>query len=135
MTILACVLAIGLGGPCERGGEAIGPDRGGHAITVLETPVETGKRMARDRGWVGTAWLCFYDLGNRESGWGVRKWNRAGSGAYGIGQALPASKMARYGRDYMTSAATQVRWMIAYVGGRYGDPCSAIAFHNGHGYY
>lgn len=91
--------------------------------------------MAERRGWVKEQWVCLYNLANRESGWTVQKWNRAGSGAYGIGQALPASKMARYGRDYMTSARTQVRWMLAYISGRYGSPCAAWAHSEAHGYY
>lgn len=97
--------------------------------------METGKRMAARRGWTGSEWVCLYIIGNRESGWTVEKWNRAGSGAYGIGQALPASKMARYGRDYMTSAITQVRWMLSYVSGRYGTPCDALSWWNSNGYY
>lgn len=91
--------------------------------------------MAAARGWTGREWVCLYTIGNRESGWTVVKWNRAGSGAYGIGQALPASKMASFGRDYMTSATTQIRWFLSYVSGRYGTPCNALAWWNGNGYY
>lgn len=136
MTVLMACLALGLGHPgatCDRGGQALPLPRGGHATALL--PIDVGREVARQHGWVGAAWLCMAELGRRESGWTVVKWNRAGSGAYGIGQALPASKMARYGRDYMTSAWTQVRWMVAYVAGRYGDPCSALAYHNRNGYY
>lgn len=91
--------------------------------------------MAAHRGWIKAQWLCLYEIGRRESGWTVVKWNRAGSGAYGVGQALPAEKMRKYGADYLTSAQTQVRWMLAYVSGRFGDPCAALAFHNARGYY
>lgn len=91
--------------------------------------------MAARRGWTGSEWLCLYTIGNRESGWTVVKWNRAGSGAYGIGQALPASKMASFGRDYMTSAVTQVRWMLSYVAARYGTPCHALEIWNAQGSY
>lgn len=136
MTVaIICALLIGHGTTCDRGARAHHvPEhsRGGQALAL--TPVETGERLTAARGWTGAAWRCFYELGRRESGWRVAAVNRS-SGATGIGQALPASKMARYGRDYLTSARTQVRWMIAYVSGRYGDPCSAVAFHNGHGYY
>jgi uncharacterized protein YabE (DUF348 family) len=57
-----------------------------------------------------------------EGGWGgVAKWNRAGSGAYGICQALPASKMASAGADYMTNPVTQLKWCTGYAVGRYGS--------------
>lgn len=100
-----------------------------------EQPIDTGRRMAGEHGWSGAQWICMAIIGSRESGWTVRKWNHAGSGAYGIGQAKPASKMRRYGRDYMTSAATQVRWMIAYIEARYGTPCNALAYWNSNGSY
>lgn len=63
-----------------------------------------------------------------ESGWGVTKWNYSGSGAYGLGQALPASKMAPWGADYMTNPITQLRWANAYAVGRYGSWANAYAF-------
>lgn len=57
-----------------------------------------------------------------EGGWGgTTKWNRAGSGAYGICQALPASKMASAGADYMTNPVTQLKWCTGYAVGRYGS--------------
>lgn len=58
-----------------------------------------------------------------------------GSGAYGIPQALPGSKMSSHGGDFATNPVTQVRWMIGYVNGRYGGSCSALAHHNAAGYY
>ncbi len=54
------------------------------------------------------------------------------SGAYGIPQALPADKMAGAGADWQTSAATQIRWGLGYIAGRYGTPCSAWAFERSH---
>jgi hypothetical protein len=68
-----------------------------------------------------------YIIGH-ESGWGYTKWNYGGSGAYGLGQALPASKMARFGDDYMTNPVTQLRWATAYAEGRYGSWESAYHF-------
>ncbi len=57
-----------------------------------------------------------------EGGWnGTTKWNKAGSGAYGICQALPASKMASAGADYMTNPVTQLKWCKGYAVGRYGS--------------
>lgn len=67
---------------------------------------------------------CLIPLWNGESGW---RWNalNSSSGAYGIPQALPASKMAISGGDYQTSAATQVDWGLSYIKSSYGSPCSA----------
>lgn len=77
---------------------------------------------------------CALPLIGRESGGGVTKWNYGGSGAYGLGQALPASKMAPYGSDYMTNGVTQIKWMHAYVN-RYGGWCAANAYQASHGSY
>jgi hypothetical protein len=90
--------------------------------------------------WMRAAGIAESDFGyvdyiiDHESGWGVTKWNYGGSGAYGIGQALPASKMAKFGADYMTNPVTQLRWANAYAVGCYGSWANAyshwIARHN-----
>ncbi|KQQ00758.1 hypothetical protein ASG06_15660 [Rathayibacter sp. Leaf185] len=67
---------------------------------------------------------CLIPLWNGESGWRWNALNRS-SGAYGIPQALPASKMATYGSDYQTNAATQIDWGLAYIKSVYGSPCTA----------
>jgi hypothetical protein len=76
---------------------------------------------------------CLNSIIMRESHWNPLAHNRW-SGAHGIGQALPATKMRRFGRDYMTSAVTQVRWMIVYVS-KYGGACGAWTFWQSHGWY
>lgn len=84
-----------------------------------------GKQMAADMyGWSGDQWLCLDNLWQRESGWRHTAQNKS-SGAYGIPQALPGTKMAKYGDDWMTNPATQIKWGLAYVKGRYGTPCGA----------
>ncbi len=83
-----------------------------------------GQQMAAARGWTGDQWACLDNLWARESGWSHTAENRS-SGAYGIPQALPGSKMAVYGDDWRTNPATQIEWGLAYVGGRYGTPCGA----------
>lgn len=62
-------------------------------------------------------------------------YNYAGSGAYGIPQALPGHKMASAGADWRTNPATQIRWMIGYVNGRYGGSCPAYQYRISRGYY
>ena len=71
--------------------------------------VALGQQLAAAYGWgAGAQWTCLDELWIRESGWQM-VWNAQGSGAYGIPQALPASKMAAAGGDYMTDPATQIR--------------------------
>lgn len=67
---------------------------------------------------------CLDVLWDHESGW--RTFAHNGSGAYGIPQALPGSKMASAGADWRTNPTTQVRWGLRYISGRYGSACSAL---------
>lgn len=55
------------------------------------------------------------DIVTKESGWQAERYNTAGSGAYGLCQALPASKMASAGTDYMTNPVTQLKWCNEYA--------------------
>lgn len=85
-----------------------------------------GMRMAVDAYGRG-AGGCVDFIVRHEGGWdGVQRYNTQGSGAYGIGQALPASKMRAFGRDYMTNVRTQLRWLLSYVR-MYGGICGAAA--------
>ncbi|WIM99229.1 lytic transglycosylase domain-containing protein [Actinoplanes oblitus] len=69
---------------------------------------------------------CLNKLWARESGWNYRAENR-GSGAYGIPQSLPGSKMAAFGDDWKTNPATQIKWGLDYIKKRYDTPCGAWA--------
>jgi hypothetical protein len=76
---------------------------------------------------------CLDNIWSRESGW---RWNAANaSGAYGIPQALPGSKMASAGADWETNPATQIRWGLGYIQSTYGTPCSAWSFWMANGWY
>jgi hypothetical protein len=90
--------------------------------------------IVRARGWGDDQFSCLVALWNRESGWRVNAYNE-GSGAYGIPQALPGSKMASAGDDWATSAATQITWGLGYISGRYGTPCGAWDHSNSSGWY
>ncbi|WP_159438500.1 aggregation-promoting factor C-terminal-like domain-containing protein [Actinomyces mediterranea] len=79
--------------------------------------------MVAARGWSTSEFQCLVALWNRESGWNVTAGNA--SGAYGIPQALPGSKMASAGADWATNPATQITWGLGYIAGRYGTPCGA----------
>ena len=80
-----------------------------------------------------TQFGCLNNIYTRESGWRYNAENA--SGAYGIPQALPGSKMASAGADWQTNPATQIKWGLGYIKSIYGTPCGAWAFWEGHGYY
>lgn len=84
------------------------------------------KLQAAARGWTGQKWDDLVTLWMGESGF---RWNATnpGSGAYGIPQALPASKMASAGADWKTNATTQIKWGLDYIEQTYGDPSKALA--------
>lgn len=86
----------------------------------------TAKAMLSKYGWNDGQWPALKDLWQKESGW---RWNakNSSSGAYGIPQALPASKMASAGSDWKTSATTQIKWGEGYIKSVYGSPSSALA--------
>ncbi len=81
-----------------------------------------------------TQWTCLLNLWNRESGWVYDATNTA-SGAYGIPQALPGSKMASAGADWQTNPATQIKWGLGYISQIYGTPCGAWNNELAYGYY
>ena len=85
-------------------------------------------------GWSDDDFNCLVALWNRESGWNPSSRNRS-SGAYGIPQALPASKMASAGSDYLTNANTQINWGLSYIKGRYGSPSAAYQHQQRTGWY
>ncbi len=76
---------------------------------------------------------CLDDLWNQESGW---RWNAENaSGAYGIPQALPGSKMASAGADWLTDPTTQIKWGLGYIKAEYGTPCGAWDHEVAYGWY
>lgn len=85
-------------------------------------------------GWTENDFQCLVKLWNRESGWNPNAHNKS-SGAHGIPQSLPASKMASEGADYYTNGKTQIRWGLKYIKGRYGSPSAAWAHSQSKGWY
>jgi hypothetical protein len=104
-------------------------------MSTASANVALGKRMATSAGWTGTQWSCLDALWTRESGWRTEVWNYGGSGAYGIPQSLPASKMAAAGPDWQTNPATQIKWGLSYIDSRYGTPCDAWSHETSAGWY
>jgi hypothetical protein len=91
--------------------------------------VEGAKATARSLaastyGWGEDQFSCLNSLWQKESQWNYQAYN-AGSGATGIPQALPGSKMASAGSDWQSNAATQIAWGLDYIERAYGAPCSA----------
>jgi hypothetical protein len=82
----------------------------------------------------GEQFACLDQLFQKESGWDAAATNRS-SGAFGIPQALPGSKMASAGADWATNPNTQVLWGVGYVNGRYGSACAAWAAWQAKGWY
>ena len=109
----------------SRGGVASG--------TVAEYQAYAEKRCF-DYGWSDGDFQALVKLWNKESGWNPYASNSR-SGAYGIPQALPATKMATYGTDYRTNYKTQIEWGLNYIRSRYGNPTAAWNHSCSKGWY
>jgi hypothetical protein len=98
------------------------------------SPQQIAMGMLGSYGWSSSQFSCLDSLWNQESGWNVYATNPT-SGAYGIPQALPGSKMASAGPDWQTDATTQIRWGLSYIQSLYGSPCGAWAHEEADGWY
>ena len=107
------------------------------ALAASNTPAgaqNVAQSLAASKyGWGDGQFGCLVQLWEKESGWSYTAHNS--SGATGIPQALPGSKMASAGSDWATNAATQVAWGLGYIAGSYGTPCAAWAHSEAYGYY
>ena len=98
-------------------------------------PREIAKQILQNKFDHGPdQYRCFNDIIIRESNWDIDATNPS-SGAYGIPQALPGSKMATVGSDWRTNPATQIIWAIGYIDDRYGSPCQAWSFKSANDWY
>ncbi|NYI08032.1 aggregation-promoting factor C-terminal-like domain-containing protein [Allostreptomyces psammosilenae] len=102
---------------------------GGGSYSVAEV-----QAMAQSIIGDATQFQCFSNIVTRESGWNYTAQNPS-SGAYGLVQALPGSKMASHGADWQTNPETQIRWGLDYMNGRYGSPCGAWQFWQANHWY
>jgi hypothetical protein len=103
-------------------------------VTPSGSPQQIAQGMLGSYGWSASQFSCLQPLWNGESGWNVSASNPS-SGAYGIPQALPGSKMASAGADWQTSAATQIRWGLGYIRSVSGSPCRAWSHEQAYGWY
>ncbi|GLI29117.1 hypothetical protein ARHIZOSPH14_33590 [Agromyces rhizosphaerae] len=108
------------------------------ALAAANTPAgarATARELAASQyGWGASQFQCLDSLWTRESEWNYRAVNTS-SGATGIPQALPGSKMASAGSDWQTNATTQIRWGLGYIKSVYGTPCAAWASSEARGWY
>lgn len=112
---------------------------------IVAVPVETqggtpeqnrelGRVMTSEYGWDEGQFDCLDRIWSQESNWETTAENPS-SGAYGIPQSLPGSKMASAGDDWRTNPATQIAWGLSYIDDVYGTPCSAWSFKQSTGWY
>jgi len=90
--------------------------------------------MESDYSWGADQYGCLNRLWTKESHWNYKAHNYR-SGAHGIAQALPASKMEVVGSDWRTNPVTQIRWGLRYIDIRYETPCKAWAKFKRSNYY
>ena len=84
--------------------------------------------------WGEDQYLCLNRLWTKESHWNYKARNKR-TGAHGIPQAYPASRMDVVSTDWRTNPETQIKWGIGYISGRYQSPCGALAHSNDHNWY
>jgi hypothetical protein len=101
---------------------------------AVRDPKGYAAKLVADRGWSAGQFKCLDLLWTRESGWNYKARN-AGSGAYGIPQALPGTRMAEVASDWATNPVTQIKWGLNYISDRYGTPCGAWAHSEATGWY
>ena len=102
--------------------------------TAKQDPKAAARAMLAEFGFADSQFSCLSSLWTRESNWLYTATNPS-SGAYGIPQSLPASKMASAGADYRTNPVTQIRWGLGYIKQVYGTPCRAWAHSQSTGWY
>ncbi|MEU6286245.1 aggregation-promoting factor C-terminal-like domain-containing protein [Streptomyces sp. NPDC005047] len=102
---------------------------------AVQSSYSTGQIQAMARQMVPSGqFQCFSNIVDHESSWNYQAVNPS-SGAYGLFQALPAGKYASAGADWRTNPATQIKWGLSYMDGRYGSPCEAWAFWQANHWY
>jgi len=100
------------------------------SVELARTP-DGARKVAKilmddNYGWGDKQYDCLVDLWTKESNWNYRASNKS-SGAHGIPQALPATKMEVVGTDWRTNPVTQISWGLRYIDIRYETPCKAYA--------
>jgi hypothetical protein len=122
-------------GQQAAGQQAAGQRAAGPAApTAAGSPRSIARAMLGSFGWSASQSACLDPLWAVESDWSATASNPS-TGAYGIPQAMPGSKMASAGPDWQTSATTQIRWGLGYIKSIYGSPCVAWSHEEADGWY
>ncbi|WP_415950616.1 transglycosylase SLT domain-containing protein [Streptomyces sp. KLOTTS4A1] len=138
-TALVAASAAGLvftAAPAQAATAQAAPAQGAPAAVPMAAPAAAGsakalaKKMIKDPA----QFAAFSKIVAHESGWDHTATNSS-SGAYGLVQALPGSKMASAGSDWKTNPATQIEWGLDYMNDRYGSPVEAWSFWQANGWY
>ncbi|MFD7547857.1 transglycosylase SLT domain-containing protein [Streptomyces sp. NPDC059578] len=103
-------------------------------VTAKAAQATSAKAIAKKLIANDTQYAAFEKIVTRESNWDVTAQNSS-SGAYGLVQALPGSKMSTHGSDWRTNAETQIKWGIDYMEDRYGSPVGAWDFWKANSWY
>jgi hypothetical protein len=90
--------------------------------------------MQQRYGWGADQFAALEQLWQHESGWSQGAHNPS-SGAHGIPQALPGSKMGMFGADWATNPETQIKWGLHYIQSGYGSPSAALGFWQANNWY
>jgi Transglycosylase SLT domain len=104
------------------------------AASAAQAARQTARKMLGKYGWGARQFSPLDKLWNRESSWNKYAYNPS-SGAYGIPQAVPGSKMASAGKHWRTNATTQIRWGLGYIKSVYGYPRRAWEHELAYGWY
>ncbi|MFE0425023.1 transglycosylase SLT domain-containing protein [Streptomyces sp. NPDC058953] len=114
----------------------LAPGTASAAPTAAPAAAEAASAKAIAQKVIGNdaQFQCFSQIVTKESGWDVQASNPS-SGAYGLVQALPATKMATAGSDWKTNPETQIEWGLNYMEERYGSPCAAWTKWQTQGWY
>ncbi|MCO6006666.1 lytic transglycosylase domain-containing protein [Actinoallomurus purpureus] len=143
MTLALC-MCLGIGLAAEAPVQAASPTTAAERVAVSAqkklSRKQRNQRIAKPlvkKRWHRTykrQFTCLVKLWNRESSWNHTAHN-PWSGAYGIPQALPGKKMRSAGKDWKSNPATQIKWGLKYIKGRYKTPCGAWSHMDRTGWY
>lgn len=105
-----------------------------YAVSKATMKEYTKTYMKKKYNWGDNEFKAFNKIIIKESNWNYKLRNKR-SGAYGLCQALPASKMKKVDKDYKTNYKTQVKWCLLYIKQRYKTPKKAWTFWRKHHWF
>ena len=111
------------------------PQPGGLGTTVPAGEIQSwAHQYLLDNGYSEGDFTAANYIISHESGWSPTATNPS-SGAYGLAQAYPGSKMASVDADWQTNYKIQFKWFIGYCEQRYGGIVAAYNYWVAHKNY